>query len=343
MSQIISEEIIAQIERTAEAEVSGATTPDQLESIRIKYLGRKGQVAQIMDSLGALPAEDRPRAGRLANELKKRLTEMIDQRSALLSAASGAFPAGKAIDVTVPGKRLPLGTIHPISAAIEEVCACMRQLGFDYAEGPEVEDEFHNFDGLNIPPNHPARDISSNFYVTDTMLLRSQTSTVQIRYMEKHKAPIRIFAPGKVFRPDTVDASHYHTFHQVEGLWVDEGISFSHLKTVLFLFGRLILGEDVKLRLRPSFFPFTEPSAEIDFSCFICGGRGCPTCSRKGWIEMGGCGMVHPKVLEGVNIDSEKYTGFAFGIGIDRLVMARYGIDDVRLLFGNDLRFLRQF
>jgi phenylalanyl-tRNA synthetase alpha chain len=220
----------------------------------------------------------------------------------------------------------------------------MRQLGFEYAEGPEVEDEFHNFDGLNIPPNHPARDISSNFYITDTMLLRSQTSTVQIRYMEKHnKPPIRIFAPGKVFRPDTVDASHYHTFHQVEGLWVDEGITFSHLKTVLFLFGKLILGEDVKLRLRPSFFPFTEPSAEIDFSCFVCGGQGCATCSRKGWIEMGGCGMVNPKVLEAVNMDSEKYTGFAFGIGIDRLVMARYAIDDVRLLFGNDLRFLRQF
>ncbi|MFH1422430.1 MAG: phenylalanine--tRNA ligase subunit alpha [Planctomycetota bacterium] len=342
MSEIINENIAAEIMRAVEAELADSAVPEIIEAVRVKYLGRKGKIASIMDSIKLLPADSRPAAGKLANQLKSNITKLIEEKKSLAGTAQAPC-ACKKFDITLPGKCFPEGAIHPISVAIEEICSCMTQLGFEYTDGPDIEDEFHNFIGLNIPPNHPARDPESNFYLLDNMLLRSQTSTVQIRYMEKHKPPVRIFALGKVFRPDTADASHYHMFHQVEGLWVEKGVTFSHLKSVLMLFGRLILGKDAKIRLRPSFFPFTEPSAEIDFSCFICGGSGCSACSRKGWVEMGGCGMVDPNVLKVVNIDPEENTGFAFGIGIDRLVMARHKIDDIRLLFGNDIRFLNQF
>ena len=332
-----SEEVVSE----AKHEISEAQDLQALEHIRIKYMGRKGQITSILRSIGKLPPEDRAAAGYFANQAKNEIAALIETREEVLSESVEELR--EIFDYTLPGKLPALGRRHPVTRAIEEVADCMMQLGFDWAEGPEIEDEFHNFVALNIPENHPARDPSDNFYIKDDVLLRSQTSTVQIRYMEKHRPPIRVFAPGKVFRPDTVDASHFYIFHQVEGLWVDKGITFSHLKSVLLMFGRMMLGKDLKLRLRPSYFPFTEPSAEIDFSCFMCGGKGCPTCSQKGWLEMGGCGMVDPNVLKAVNIDPEPYTGLAFGIGIDRIVMAKYGIDDIRLIFGNDVRFLRQF
>ncbi len=322
-------------------EVLQANDIPTLEKVRIKYVGRKGQITTILRSIGKLPAEDRAEAGYFVNKNKQEFLVNYETRKEQL--AEGAQEVKEFFDYTLPGERPPLGRRHPVTRTMEEVAECMMQLGFDWAEGPEIEDEFHNFIALNIPENHAARDPSDNFYIEDDVLLRSQTSTVQIRYMEEHKPPIRVFAPGKVFRPDTVDASHFYIFHQVEGLWVDKDITFSHLKSVLLMFGRMMLGSDLKLRLRPSYFPFTEPSAEIDFSCFVCGGEGCSVCGRKGWLEMGGCGMVDPNVLETVNIDPEEYTGFAFGIGIDRIVMAKYGIDDIRLIFGNDVRFLRQF
>ena len=299
------------------------------------FAHRKGALSRLTRFMALLPQELRRRVGKQINRIRNKLVPVLKQKQKRAAAV--------VVDVTAPGIAPQIGNRHIVSAIIDEVCDLMCQLGFQFAEGPEVEDEWHNFVALNIPENHPARDDSDNFYITDTLLLRSQTSPVQIRYMEKHSSPIRIFAPGRVFRPDTVDASHYYMFHQVEGLWVDEGITFAHLKTVLYQFGKLMLGDKVNLRLRPSYFPFTEPSAEIDFSCFVCGGKGCPTCRHKGWLEMGGCGMVDPNVLQACNIDPEKYTGFAFGIGIDRIAMARYGINDIRLLFQNDERFLRQF
>jgi len=299
------------------------------------FVHRKGAMSRLTRFMSLLPPDLRKRVGMQVNRLRSKLVPLLK-----------AAPRPKVallIDVTAPGEAARVGHRHVVSAIIEEICDVMQQLGFQYAEGPEIEDEWHNFVALNIPEGHPARDESDNFYITDTHLLRSQTSPVQIRYMESHNPPIRIFAPGRVFRPDTVDASHYYMFHQVEGLWVEEGVTFAHLKTVLYQFGRLMLGDDVRLRLRPSYFPFTEPSAEIDFSCFVCGGQGCSTCRGKGWLEMGGCGMVDPNVLKACRINPERYTGFAFGIGIDRIAMARHGIEDIRLLFQNDERFLRQF
>jgi phenylalanyl-tRNA synthetase alpha chain len=336
----VNDEIL-NITSQARDEVARATDSAELERLRIRYLGRKGVITSVLRSVGQLPPEERPAAGQLANKAKNDISTLIEERSRQLSESGPA--KAEVFDYTLPGKRPAAGRRHPITSTIEEVAECMMQLGFDWAEGPEIEDEFHNFVALNIPENHPARDPSDNFYIEDDVLLRSQTSTVQIRYMENHRPPIRVFAPGKVFRPDTVDASHFYIFHQVEGLWIDRGITFSHLKSTLLMFGRMMLGGDLKVRLRPSYFPFTEPSAEIDFSCFVCKGNGCQTCGRKGWMEMGGCGMVDPNVLKAVNIDPEEYTGFAFGIGIDRMVMAKYGIDDIRLIFSNDIRFLRQF
>lgn len=299
------------------------------------FAHRKGALNRLTRFMSLLSPELRRQVGIQINRIRQKLIPLLKTKQKRKSDIL--------IDVTAPGEPPRFGHRHIVYSLIDEICDVMRQLGFQYAEGPEIEDEWHNFIALNIPENHPARDESDNFYITDTYLLRSQTSPVQIRYMESHSPPIRIFAPGRVFRPDTVDASHYYMFHQVEGLWVDESVTFAHLKTVLYQFGRLMLGDEVRLRLRPSYFPFTEPSAEIDFSCFVCGGTGCSTCRGKGWLEMGGCGMVDPNVLNACKIDPERFTGFAFGIGIDRIAMARYGINDIRLLFQNDERFLRQF
>ena len=308
---------------------------DERDLLMRVFVHRKGALSRLTRFMALLPQELRRRVGMEINRIRSKLVPTLKRKQKKTATV--------VVDVTAPGSPPRVGNRHIVTSLIDEVCDVMCQLGFQFAEGPEIEDEWHNFVALNIPENHPARDDSDNFYITDNLLLRSQTSPVQIRYMEKHAPPIRIFAPGRVFRPDTVDESHYYMFHQVEGLWVDEGITFAHLKTVLYQFGRLMLGDEVSLRLRPSYFPFTEPSAEIDFSCFVCGGNGCSTCRHKGWLEMGGCGMVDPNVLQACHIDPEKYTGFAFGIGIDRIAMARYGINDIRLLFQNDERFLRQF
>jgi len=335
--ETLFEEALSIFEQIPDAEKSlPSLTDEEMESLRRTFLFRKGAFNQLIRYISLLPEGMRANVGAAINRVKKSVIPLLKEKKEVPVKV-------RTFDVTAPGKAPEVGRRHIITQVVEQVCDVMRQLGFTYAEGPEVEDEFHNFVALNIPENHPARDESDNFYITDDVLLRSQTSPVQIRYMEKHKPPIRIFAPGRVYRPDTIDASHYYAFHQVEGLWVEEGVSFAHLKTTLLLFSRLMLGEDVRVRLRPSFFPFTEPSAEIDFSCFVCGGDGCPTCSRKGWLEMGGCGMVNPKVLRYCDIDPERFTGFAFGIGIDRIAMLRYGINDIRLLFQNDIRFLEQF
>ncbi|MCX7703030.1 MAG: phenylalanine--tRNA ligase subunit alpha [Planctomycetota bacterium] len=333
--EALYEEALAVIEPISEEEhLLEELEGKQLEVVKRVFLFRKGALNQLFRFISLLP-----------DDLKRRVGAAINRTKSLFETLLKKEEEEEPIkfDVTVPGRSPEVGRRHIITRTIEEICNVMRQLGFSYTEGPEVEDEYHNFVALNIPEHHLARDEKANFYITDTLLLRSQTSPVQIRYMESHKPPIRVFAPGRVYRPDTVDASHYYAFHQVEGLWVDEGISFAHLKTTLLLFSRLMVGEDVKVRLRPSFFPFTEPSAEIDFSCFVCGGKGCPTCGKKGWLEIGGCGMVNPNVLRYCRIDPERYTGFAFGIGIDRIVMALYGINDIRLLFQNDIRFLEQF
>lgn len=306
----------------------------QLEVFRIKYLGRKGQVIQMLSQIGKLPKEQKPQAGQIANKIKNELSSAYETARASLEANQKA--TGQEIDVTLPGKRNCLGRPHVITQTIAELLDIFGRMGFGVAYGPEVEDDWHNFVALNIGPEHPARDPLDNFYIDDGTLLRSQTSTIQIRVMEKTKPPIRIVAPGRVYRPDTVDATHMYMFHQLEALVVDEGVTMVDLKTTIDQFIHTFFGPDTRWRFRPSFFPFTEPSAEIDL--LLTNKRG-----KQDWVEMGGCGMVDPNVFDAVGIDSEVYTGWAFGFGIERLAMRKYGITDIRLLFENDIRFLKQF
>jgi phenylalanyl-tRNA synthetase alpha chain len=306
-----------------------------LEEFRIKYLGRKGQITQMLSQIGKFPPEQKPQAGQLANKIKKEVTEAFEQlKTSLLQLKRDE--SKEFIDVTLPGISPELGKKHIITQTINELLEIFGRMGFAVAYGPEVEDEWHNFVALNIGPEHPARDPLDNFYIDDNILLRTQTSTIQIRVMEKTKPPIRVVAPGRVYRPDTVDATHMFMFHQLEALVVDEGVSMVDMKTTIDQFIRVFFGPDTKWRFRPSFFPFTEPSAEVDLLWTDRTGR-------ESWIEMGGCGMVDPNVFDQVGIDSEKYTGWAFGFGIERLAMRKYGITDIRLFFENDLRFLRQF
>jgi phenylalanyl-tRNA synthetase alpha chain len=329
----VRDEVLARIDAAADAAA--------LEAVRIEWLGRKaGRITALLKSIpGVLPAE-RAEFGQAVNALKAAVTERLEARKAVVEASR---PRRAGVDVTMPGRALRLGRLHPISRATREMAEILCRLGFEMVEGPEVEDEWHNFVGLNIPPAHPARDPLDNYYLTDRALLRTQTSTVQIRVMEHRKPPVRIMAPGRVYRPDTVDAGHSNMFHQLEGLWVDEGVTFADLKSVLTTFARAFFGPHVRTRFQPSYFPFTEPSAEFYVSCLLCGGRGCAGCKRTGWMEILGCGMVDPNVFEAVGYDAEKYTGLAFGMGIDRQAMLKYGITDIRLLFENDVRFLRQF
>lgn len=347
---------VDQIRKQFDAALAQVKTPDDIEAVRIEFLGRnKGKLNDLMDSLAALPKEEKPAFGKAVNILKQQLTRRLDQAAEQLSSApvgdtagpaagTAAAGAGGAInDVTLPGVRPSLGRLHPVTQARNEMVEIFARLGFSVAEGPEIEDEWHNFIALNIPPEHPARDPLDNYYIRDDILLRTQTSTVQIRVMENQSPPVRMIMPGRVYRPDTIDASHSNMFNQLEGLWVEEGVTFAHLKSVLAMFFHSYLGADVQTRFRPSFFPFTEPSAEMDVSCLLCKGAGCPACKRTGWMELLGCGMVDPAVLKAVGYDSEKVTGFAFGFGIDRLAMLRYGITDIRYLTQNDLRFLSQF
>ena len=319
----------------AKDELASVDAAETLEAWRIKYLGAKGAVKGAMQRLKDVPKEAKPAAGQAANQLKNALQSAFDSCKQKLGAGPKAA-TGPALDVTLPGKRPVLGHTHVITQTVNEICEIFARLGFEVAYGPEVEDEWHNFVALNIPAAHPARDPLDNFYIDEGRMLRSQTSTVQIRVMENTEPPVRIIAPGRVYRPDTVDATHSFMFHQIEGLYVDENVSMADLKTCLDQFCKAYFGHEVPTRLRPSFFPFTEPSAELDVWFTYPDGR-------EDWMELAGCGMVDPNVLDAVHYDSEKYTGYAFGLGIERMVMVRHGISDIRLLYENDVRFLHQF
>jgi len=311
-----------------------------LEDVRIKYLGRKGIISELMKNLTALPKEERPTIGKELNLLKVYIQNELQAKKGESSASASG---GEKIDITMPGILPKEGTLHPITKTLNEVNDIFISLGFKIEEGPEIEKEFYNFEALNIPLEHPSRDAFDTFYIKKDTLLRSHTSTVQIRIMEKTKPPIQAIMPGRVYRPDAVDASHSFMFHQVEGLLVDKTVKFSDLKGILNLFTKRMFGKKTKTRFRPSFFPFTEPSAEVDISCIICKGAGCRVCSHTGWLEILGAGMVNPKVFEAVGYSPGKYKGLAFGMGVERIAMLKYGIDDIRLFFENDIRFLKQF
>ncbi|MCA9322976.1 MAG: phenylalanine--tRNA ligase subunit alpha [Planctomycetes bacterium] len=326
-------------EALAELASCGAAT--ELEAWRVRWLGKKGPLTELMQVLKSLPADQKRDFGQSVNQLKTELT--LAHQTAKESLGSVPVKTARRTDISLPGQTGPVGGLHPITQMTQTMVECMRSLGFEVVEGPEIEDEFHNFTALNIPPSHPARSEGENFYLPGGLLLRSQTSTVQVRVMENRKPPFRVIAPGRVYRPDTVDASHHYMFHQIEGLAVERGLTMKDLKTTLILFFSGLFGQEVDIRLRPNFFPFTEPSAEVDVRCTFCEGKGCSTCQSKGWIEMGGCGMVDPNVLQAVGIDPEEYSGFAFGLGIERLTMRRFQIPDIRYLTENDVRFLRQF
>jgi len=323
--------------------IAGAPGEDALQDVRVKYLGRKGELTALMKGLGALSPEERPLVGQLVNSVKDEVE--IHLESALEVARSAARAArlqSEKIDVTLPGRRAVIGSKHPITLVVEEVCEIFAGLGFSVAEGPEIEHDWYNFEALNFPPEHPARDMQDTFFVENELLLRTHTSPVQIRTMLKQKPPVRIIAPGTVYRCDS-DATHSPMFHQIEGLMVDKGVTFGDLKGILTIFTNQLFGQKTGVRLRPSFFPFTEPSAEVDIACVICGGKGCRVCKNSGWLEILGAGMVDPEVYRHVNYDAEEISGFAFGMGIERIAMLKYGINDMRLLFENDVRFLRQF
>jgi len=332
---------VKDLETAALLEVQGAGSPEDLEFLRIKYLGRKGALTGILRGLAQLDPEIRRRVGQEANRAKEALEEALEQaRRALKEAARRA--AAPAVDVTLPGRHLPRGRIHPLNRIMAEVCDIFLHLGFEAVEGPEVELDWYNFEALNLPPDHPARDMQDTFYFNDQVLLRTHTSPMQIRVMEQRQPPVRIIAPGKVYRRD-LDITHSPMFHQVEGLLVDKDVTFADLKGVLIAFVHQMFGPELGVRFRPSYFPFTEPSAEVDIACVMCGGQGCRVCQTTGWLEVLGAGMVHPAVFEAVGYDPETYTGLAFGLGVERIAMLKYGINDIRLFFDNDLRFLKQF
>ena len=316
----------------------------KLNEMRIKYLGKKGELTALLRGMGGLTKEERPIIGSLVNELRDKLEEKIKEKEEELKNKELMAKLEKEnIDITMPSKKIELGSAHPITQIINEVEEIFLGMGYEIADGPEIEKTFYNFDQLNAPADHPSRDLQDTFYITDDIILRTQTSPVQARVMEKQKPPIKIICPGTVYRSDTVDATHSPVFHQIEGLVVDKNISMSDLKGTLEIFAKKCLGENTKIRFRPHHFPFTEPSAEADVSCFVCGGKGCRVCKNEGWIELLGCGMVHPNVLRNCNIDPKGYSGFAFGFGVERIAMAKFGIDDLRLLYENDVRFLKQF
>ena len=326
------------------AEVAGAGDARALDDVRVRYLGKKGEISALLKSLGGLSAEERPQAGALINEAKQRVQAAIDERRQTLEeAALNEQLSAETLDVTLPGRGEQPGALHPVTRMRRRMEDFFLRLGFDIAEGPEVEDDFHNFEALNIPAHHPARAMHDTFYFGDGRLLRTHTSPVQVRVMQKGEPPFRIIAPGRVYRCDS-DLTHTPMFHQVEGLLVDENITFADLKGTVAAFLKFVFEvDDLPVRFRPSYFPFTEPSAEVDVGCMTCGGEGCRVCSYSGWLEIMGCGMVHPKVLEHGGVDATRYSGFAFGMGVERLAMLRYGVNDLRLFFENDARFLSQF
>ena len=335
------QELIA-LKQTALAEATMAADLAALEAVRIQYLGRNGRVPEIMDNLRNIPAEERRDVGRLANEIKNELQNLIHSRRQDLQQSAASSEA-TVFDCTLPGRWRGLGTRHPVTQVIERTIDIFRSMGFTVADGPDVETEYYNFDALNTPADHPSRDTQDTFYLKTGQLLRTQTSPVQIRVMERQKPPVRIIAPGRCYRRDTTDATHSANFHQIEGLSVDRNVSMAELKGDLTYFARELMGPGVNIRFRPHFFPFTEPSVEYDFSCHVCGGKGCRVCKFSGWIEISGAGMVNPKVFEIVGYDPEVVTGYAFGMGVERIAMILYGIPDIRMLYENDVRFLEQF
>lgn len=325
-------------------EIGAAADLNALEATRVKFLGKKGEITAILKQMGKLSPEERPVMGQLANKVRAAVEEAIEsETSELKKKLQAKRLEAETLDVTMPGKKAEIGHRHPLNIVLDEVKDIFIGMGFSIATGPEIEWDYYNFEALNIPEGHPARDTQDTFYITEKMLLRTQTSPCQIRYMENHKPPIRMIAPGRVFRSDPVDATHSPLFHQIEGLVVDKNITMADLKGNLLTLAKKLYGEDTEIRLRPHHFPFTEPSCEIDVSCFRCHGKGCPMCKGEGWIEILGAGMVHPKVLERGGIDPEEYSGFAFGLGVERLAMFRFAVDDMRLFYDNDVRFLNQF
>lgn len=340
---MIKEEL-EKIRQEAQEHIAQSDTLDRINEIRVSVLGKKGSLKEILKGMKNVPAEERPAVGQMVNDVRVQIEEAIaEAQKTIERRVQEQRLAAETIDVTLPAKRLPMGHSHPNVIALKEMERIFIGMGYEVIEGPEVERDYYNFEALNIPADHPAKDEQDTFYINGDILLRTQTSSTQIHAMESGRIPIRMIAPGRVYRSDAVDATHSPTFHQVEGLVVDKGITFADLKGTLDDFAKKLFGEETKTRFRPHHFPFTEPSAEMDVSCFKCGGKGCSMCKGEGWIEILGGGMVHPKVLKNGGVDAEKYSGFAFGIGLERLVMFRFGIDDMRLLYENNMKFLEQF
>jgi len=335
---------LAKLVKEAESAVKATDNLQALDQVRVNYLGKKGSITAQMKNLGKLSAEERPKVGQIINQAKQAVLAAIEARKADLEAEKlNAQLANETIDVTLPGRSHGIGGLHPVTRVLNRIEDLFGQLGFEITVGPEIEDDFHNFEALNIPESHPARAMHDTFYINENLLLRTHTSPVQVRAMKDREPPLKLIAPGRVYRCDS-DVTHTPMFHQVEGLMVDEQVTFTDLKAILIEFlHQFFEREDLAIRFRPSYFPFTEPSAEVDIECVMCGGKGCRVCSHTGWLEVLGCGMVHPNVFKHVEIDSEKFTGFAFGMGVERLAMLRYGVNDLRLFFENDLRFLKQF
>ena len=337
----------AQLESIRNMAVDALSSCDnlqKLEELRVRFLGKKGELTAILKQKGSLTPEERPQIGQIANQVRSDIENALSSKAEDLKSRAQALKiASESIDITLPGKAQTVGKLHPLKIVENEIKEICMGMGFSIADGPEVEYDYYNFEALNLPPDHPARDTQDTFYITDNILLRTQTSSVQVHVMENQKPPIRIISPGRVYRSDAVDATHSPLFHQIEGLVVDKGVTMADLKGMLEMLMKRLYGEDCKIRLRPHHFPFTEPSAEVDVMCFNCHGEGCSMCKGEGFIELLGAGMVHPKVLEGCGIDSSIYSGFAFGLGLERIAMRRYGINDLRLLYENDLRFLNQF
>ncbi|CAH0209661.1 Phenylalanine--tRNA ligase alpha subunit [Peribacillus simplex] len=340
------QERLLELQEEALQKVAAASELKELNEVRVAYLGKKGPITEVLRGMGKLSAEERPKIGALANDVREAIATKIEEKQKTLeTAAVNAKLATETIDVTLPGRPVNKGNLHPLTRVVEEIEDLFIGMGYTVAEGPEVESDYYNFEALNLPKSHPARDMQDSFYITDEILMRTHTSPVQARTMEKHKGqgPVKIICPGKVYRRDNDDATHSHQFQQIEGLVIDENISMSDLKGTLDVFAKKVFGQDREIRLRPSFFPFTEPSVEVDISCKICGGKGCSVCKQTGWIEVLGGGIVHPNVLEMAGFDSKKYSGFAFGIGVERIAMLKYGVDDIRHFYTNDVRFLKQF
>jgi phenylalanyl-tRNA synthetase alpha chain len=328
--------------KESELSIREAGNPQKLEELRVKYLGKSGALTEFLKGLGQAPADQRPQLGKACNEAKNRIAEWLEKKKEAFESQNEA-QAPEGWDPTLPGRRLPAGKLHPLTAVQKEICDIFKSFGFDLVEGTDIETDYYNFLALNFPPDHPARDAQDTFYLPGDRLMRTHTTPIQVHIMEKLKPPFKVVTPGRVYRNEAVDATHHHIFHQVDGFLVDKGIHFGHLKGILDAFIKKLYGTSVQTRFRPSFFPFTEPSAELDISCVFCEGKGCRICKQSGWVEMGGCGMIDPAVFKNCGVDPEKWSGFAFGMGVERLTMFKYGIEDIRLFYQNDLRFLKQF